>query len=83
LAIEAALHASNRWDRQRRLDAHDLLDFRHAAAALAYCDAFFTEKPLRTMIEQKHVALDRRFRCPVRATVAEAVDFVETLGAGR
>ncbi|MBA3896430.1 MAG: hypothetical protein H0X36_04700 [Sphingomonadaceae bacterium] len=83
LAIEAALHASNRWDRQRRLDAHDLLDFRHAAAALAYCDAFFTEKPLRTMIEQKHIALDRRFRCPVRATVAEAVDYVETLGAVR
>ena len=83
LAIGAALQASNRWDRQRRLDAHDLLDFRHAAAALAYCDAFFTEKPLRTMIEQKHIALDRRFRCPVRATVAEAVDYVETLGAGR
>lgn len=83
LAIEAALHASNRWDRQRRLDAHDLLDFRHASAALAYCDAFFTEKPLRTMIEQKHIALDRRFRCPVRATVADAADYVETLETGR
>lgn len=83
LAIEAALHASNRWDRHRRLDAHDLLDFRHASAALAYCDAFFTEKPLRSMIEQKHIALDRRFRCPVRATVDEAVAYVETLDAAR
>ena len=83
LAIEAALHASNRWDRGRRLDANDLLDFRHAAAALAYCDAFFTEKPLRTMIEQKHIALDRRFYCPVRATLAEAADYVEALEAGR
>lgn len=83
LAIEAALHASNRWDRGRRLDAHDLLDFRHAAAALAYCDAFFTEKPLRTMIEQKHIALDRRFHCAVRATLAEAADYVESLEAGR
>lgn len=83
LAIEAALHASNRWDRQRRLDAHDLLDFRHASAALAYCDGFFTEKPLRTMIEQKHIALDQRFQCPVRATVAEAVDYVDALEDSR
>lgn len=83
LAIEAALHASNRWDRGRRLDAHDLLDFRHAAAALAYCNAFFTEKPLRTMIEQKHIALDQRFRCPVRATLDDAADFLGELEAGR
>lgn len=83
LEIEAALHASNRWDRQRRLDAHDLLDFRHASSALAYCNAFFTEKPLRSMIEQKHIALDRRFHCLVRSTVDEAAKYICTLEPGR
>lgn len=73
LHIEASLHASVRWDKKRKLAPNDLFDFRHASAALAYCDLFFTEKPLRTMIEQKHIALDRRFKCVVRSTPAEAL----------
>lgn len=52
-------------------------------AALAYCDAFLTERPLRTKIEQKQIALDQRFRCTVCAIVAKAVDCGETLGPGR
>jgi predicted nucleic acid-binding protein len=73
LHIEASLHASVRWDKKRKLEPNDLFDFRHASAALAYCDLFFTEKPLRTMIEQKHIALDRRFKCMVRSTPADAL----------
>jgi hypothetical protein len=73
LHIEASLHASVRWDKKRKLTPNDLFDFRHASAALAYCDLFFTEKPLRTMIEQKHIALDRRFECVVRSTPADAL----------
>lgn len=73
LQIEAALHASVRWDKKRKLEPNDLFDFRHASAALAYCDLFFTEKPLRTMIEQKHIALDQRFECAVCSTPADAL----------
>jgi len=45
--ISACLHAAVRWDKKRQLEGNDLFDFHHAAAALAYCDAFFTENLLK------------------------------------
>lgn len=56
--VFAACHAAVRWDQRRRLNGHDLLDFHHAQAALAYCDIFMTEKPLAAMLSQKHLGLD-------------------------
>ena len=61
------------------LDAHDLLDFQHAAAALAYCDGFLTDGPMRTMIEQKHLALDAELGCRVASSPAEALKLVSEL----
>lgn len=76
LHIMASLHASLRWDKQRKVDAHDLLDFNHAAAAIAYCDVFLTEKPLRTMIEQRHLALSERYQCKVRSSLTDALNLI-------
>lgn len=63
LHILASLYASLRWNKQQKLDSHDLFDFQHATAALAYCDAFFTERPLSNMIKQNHLRLDSEFDC--------------------
>lgn len=76
LHIMTSLHASLRWDKQRKIDAHDLLDFNHAAAAIAYCDVFLTEKPLRTMVEQRHLALPERYKCEVRSSLADALNLI-------
>jgi hypothetical protein len=38
LHIQVSLHAATRWDKQRKLDGHDILDMAHACAGLAYCD---------------------------------------------
>ena len=77
--IQASLWASLRWNKGRKYRANDLYDFMHAAAALAYCDAFFTEKPLHTMISQKHIALDKLNQCHVASTEGDAIAFVSTL----
>ncbi len=77
LHLQASLHASHRWNKGRKLDGNDLLDFAHATAALAYCDAFFTERPLCTMIQQNHIGLVSLYGRTVCTSLAEAVRFVD------
>jgi len=77
--ILASLHASLRWNKRRKFRGNDLFDFNHAAAALAYCDAFFTERSLRTMVTQQHIALDKLYGCHVAAEIDEATAYVRDL----
>ena len=73
--ILASLHASLRWNKGRRYRGNDLFDFHHAAAALAYCDAFFTERSLCAMLTERHLALDKLYGCHVAASVDDAIAF--------
>lgn len=57
LHIDALCHAAVRWDKTRHLKRNDIYDFHHACAAVAYCDVFLTEKPLRTLLRQRHLCL--------------------------
>jgi len=77
--IQACLFASVRWNKSRKLNGNDLLDFHHAAAGLAYCQAFFTERSLKALVTQNHLALDKRYACRVIASVEEAVEYVANL----
>lgn len=79
LHIHASFHAAVRWDKTRQLKGNDLFDFHHAAGALAYCDAFFTEGPsnlLETLIKAKHISLDEKFDCKVFSKIPKAVDYL-------
>jgi len=77
--VKTCLHASVRWDKKRQFKANDFLDFQHAAAALGYCDAFFTERSLCAMIQRPDIALDKRYKCHVGSTMAEALAFAKAL----
>lgn len=79
LHILATLHAAIRWNRQQRLKANDFLDFQHATAALGYCDAFFTERSLRSLVTARHVALDKRYKCQVGSSSEDAVAYLREL----
>jgi hypothetical protein len=76
LHIPALCHAAVRWDKWRKLVANDFYDFQHAAAALGYCSAFMTEKPLRSLLQQKHLQLTNDYPCEVIADVNDAVSWV-------
>ena len=76
LHIPALCHAAVRWDKGRKLVANDFYDFQHAAAAVGYCSAFMTEKPLRSLLQQKHLQLSNDYPCVVIADVCEAVNWV-------
>jgi hypothetical protein len=80
LHIMACLHAAVRWNKQQQLEPNDFFDFRHATAALGYCDVFLTERSLRAMVSANHLSLDRRYGCKVLAAVDDSIGFLETLG---
>ncbi len=77
--IEASLHASVRWDKQRKLTGNDLYDFHHESAAVAYCDAFLTDRPLCALVTQNHLGLTKLFPCRVIANTEDAIEFLKTL----
>lgn len=76
LHVSALCHAAVRWDKGRKLVANDFYDFQHAAAAVGYCTAFMTEKPLRSLLQQKHLQLANDYPCMVIADINEAVEWV-------
>jgi hypothetical protein len=77
LYIGACLHAAVRWNRGKKLSANDLLDFEHAEAALAYCDFFLTDGPMRTLLTQKNLGLQEVFPCKVGSTAEEALAWLQ------
>jgi hypothetical protein len=74
--IQASLHASVRWDKQRKFRPNDHYDFEHATAALGYCDLFLTEGPLHVMVTRPQVNLQAINGCKVISDVAEAADWL-------
>lgn len=76
LHAHAKCHAAIRRDKRRRLDGNDLFDFHHALGALVYCDAFFTDHPLRVFLTTNPLALDAEFRCRVISDEAAALEYV-------
>jgi hypothetical protein len=83
LHIQASLHAATRWNKQRKLDGHDILDMAHASAGLGYCDYLVTEKALADQVTQKHLQLDQRYGCTVCGPHAKAVAAAQQLAATR
>ena len=64
--IVPELFASARWNKNRIFsDGNDTLDFIHASFALPYCDYFFTEGDLKSMIRQ--TKLDELYGCHVES----------------
>lgn len=79
LYIQTCLYAAVRWDKKQQLEANDFFDFQHASAALGYCDAFFTERGLRSLVTRGDLGLDKRFDCFVTSKVEEAVLYVQSI----
>lgn len=80
--IMASLHAGMRWEKTAKFTANHYYDFEHAAGALAYCDAFFTEGFLSNLVNAKHTGLVDLNPCATTADVNEAVAIVQRLCSG-
>ena len=78
LHIETSLHAAMRVDKARRFKPNDFYD-RHAAAALAYCEAFFTEGPLCDLASRRQLSLLGINVCRVATDVEDALGVTQSL----
>jgi hypothetical protein len=80
IRIGAGLHAALRWDRKRKYKANDLFDFRHAEAALPYCDYFFTEHSLRNLVQDRNLQFGKHFACKVFSDPGDALQAIGAVG---
>lgn len=72
------LSAVARWNTSRKYsDGNDTLDFLHATCALPYFDYFFTEKELKTMIEQRK--MDKLYSCKVESDLSKIIEILDLL----
>lgn len=78
--VHACLCAIFRWEyRSKAMTGNDLFDFGHAAAALGYCDAFFTEAGIARSIGHQRLKLDQLYDCVVTNDVDAALGFLRSL----
>lgn len=82
LHIKSLLHAAVRWNKKQVLKPNDLFDFNHAAAAVGYCDAFFTDGPLRAMLSRRDLGLKDDFDCFVSSEVDECLRYLAEIQTG-
>jgi hypothetical protein len=78
LHIETCMHAAVRWNKGQKFKANDFFDYQHAAAAVGYCDAFFTERSLCSVLTRSDLALDKRYGCTVVSTSEAALRYVRS-----
>lgn len=81
LHIKTCLHAAVRWNKGQKFKANDFFDFQHAAAAVGYCDAFFTEHSLCSVLTRSDLALDMLYGCTVVSTPEAALQYVRSIEA--
>ncbi len=77
--IPSGLFAAVRWDKNKPHHKNDTMDFIHASFALPYCDYFFTEKPLNSMIINGKLSYDNKYNCIVASKRKDVEDIVRNL----
>lgn len=81
LKVGAGVHAAIRLDAKRSFVENDYYDFRHAQAAVPYCDFFFTEKNLRHILKLNSLAYDKEYCCEVVSKPGEVLKTLKELEA--
>lgn len=77
--VGAAIHASMRWDKDRRFKPNDWYDFQHAYGAVGYCDVFLTERSLHHLLSRPQVDLKGISDCVIVSNIDEANAVIQSL----
>lgn len=78
--IMATLHAIKRHVGQP-YDKGDLHDFQHAASALTYCDAFYTDAAMARLIVHHNTRLDNMYNCLVVHSADDIVSHLKCINS--
>jgi len=81
LRIMAGCNALIRCDTRRRFKQGDQVDLQHAAAALPYCTAYLTDRPMQHLLTSSPYSLAALYDCEVLSTAEEAIRHLNCLVA--
>ena len=79
LRVRAALHAAIRMDDRRPFRRNDTADIDHSSVAVAYCDAFLTERSFAELLRRSAVRNVCFPNCQVISKIGEAITFIENI----
>lgn len=79
LRILAGTNAAVRLDLKRKYKKGDWMDFMHAAIALPYYDAFFTDSSLAALLCNRPLEYDRLYDIRVISREEDAISLIEKL----
>lgn len=63
----------------KKFNSHDILDFRHAALAIPYCDAIFCDGPMATRLRNKPCDFSNVYGTTILGKSEEIYEFLKTL----
>ncbi|MCP4594213.1 MAG: hypothetical protein GY842_26080 [bacterium] len=78
LHVQTGIHAAMRFKRQK-FQKGDTHDFQHAAAALPYCNALFTERRLGNLLTREPLWYDELYDCRVLWREQDVIEHIENL----
>ncbi|TAK63727.1 MAG: hypothetical protein EPO24_03955 [Bacteroidetes bacterium] len=79
IRISCGLHAYFRYNKGQRFKKNDLIDFGHAAWALPYCHAFFTERRLAEWVCNSFLQFDRVYETKVLSDDNKVLEYLHKL----
>jgi len=74
--VTAILNAAMRKDLKRNFKPNDFFDFKHASAAMPYCDIFATDKPLAVLLRSGELQLDKKYNTKVVTNTQELLSLL-------
>ena len=77
--ILAICHAAMRMEKNRNFTGNDLHDIHHAAAAVVYCNAFFTERSMCALLNQGRFKIETEFDTVVEHSIDKALAWLRNL----
>ncbi|MBK9579809.1 MAG: hypothetical protein IPO40_22300 [Fibrobacteres bacterium] len=77
--IESSIAADIHTDKQRPSKENDTYDKSHASAALPYCDYFFTEKNLESIINKRKKPLSLVYDCKTISSPNEVLSILQSI----
>ena len=81
LRIPVGIHAAVRYGRQRH-HMGDIEDHMHAALALPYCNAFFTDRAMGNLLTRQPLGYDRLYGCTVLWRDEDIIQHLEQQAEG-
>jgi hypothetical protein len=78
MQVLAAIIASDMLSK-KNFTANDILDYRHSALAIPYCDALFCDNPMATRLRNNPMQFETVYQTKILGRPEEIIDYLKSL----